>query len=68
MGVEGWYGEQLQLVASLPLGKRPAPQWLRAMESALAYSLGSALAECHSAFPEALMGLGHADQQGTYTI
>ena len=62
MGVEGWYGERLQLVASLPLSKRPAPQWLHALEGALAYSLGSALAECHSALPDALMGISNTDQ------
>ena len=66
MGVEGWDREHLSLVAPLPLNKRAAPQWLHALESALSYSLGSALAECHSTLPESLVGAGNTEQQGMY--
>lgn len=65
MSVEGWYGERLQLVAPLSLGKRPAAQWLQALEGALAYSLGSALADSHSSLPESLLGISNTEQQGT---
>jgi hypothetical protein len=64
MGVDGWCGEHLSLVAPLSLGKRPAPQWLRGLEAALSYSLGSSLAECHSSLPESLAGAGNTEQQG----
>lgn len=64
MGVEGWYGEHLHLVSPLPLSKRPATQWLHALEGALAYSLGSALTECHSSLPDSLMGVTNTEQQG----
>ena len=64
MGVDGWCGEHLSLVAPLPLGKRPAPQWLHGLETALSYSLGSSLAECHSSLPDSLAGAGNTEQQG----
>lgn len=67
MGVEGWYGEHLQLVAPLSLNKRSAPQWLQALERAMAYSLGSALAECHSSLPESLVGVNNIEQQRKIT-
>ena len=64
MGVEGWCDEHLSLVAPLPLGKRPAPQWLHGLEVSLSYSLGSSLAECHSSLPDSLAGAGNTEQQG----
>ena len=68
MGVDGWCGEHLSLVAPLPLGKRPAPQWLHGLETALSYSLGSNLAECHSSLPDSLAGAGNTEQQGIIII
>ena len=68
MSVEGWCGERLQLVVPLSLGKRPAPQWLQALEGALSYSLGSVLAECHSSLPDSLMGVSSTEQQGTKIV
>lgn len=63
MAVEGFYGELLPLIVPLPLGRRPASQWLHAMEGALSYSLACRLTECLVTFPEELMG-NNMEQQG----
>lgn len=66
VAIEGLYGEPLPLAVPLPLGRRPAPQWLRALEGALSYSLASRLTECLTTFPEGLMGI-KPEQQGEST-
>ena len=62
MAIEGLYGEPLPLAVPLPLGRRPAPQWLHALEGALSYSLACRLTECLATFPEELMGTNPGDQ------
>ena len=66
VAVEGFYGELLPLIVPLPLGRRPASQWLHAMEGALSYSLACRLTECLVTFPEELMGTNMEQQGGLY--
>ena len=54
--VVGWQREQLSLSVPLPLGKRPASEWLRALEYAISYSLASGLTETYASLPAHLKG------------
>lgn len=54
--VVGWQREQLSLCVPLPLGKRPASEWLRALEYAISYSLASGLTETYASLPTHLKG------------
>ena len=64
MAVEGFHGELLPLIAPLPLGRRPASQWLHALGGALSYSLACRLTECLVTFPEELMGTNMGKEGG----
>jgi len=64
VAVEGLHGELLPLTAPLPLGRRPASQWLHALEGALSYSLACRLTECLVTFPEELMGTTNMGKEG----
>ncbi len=61
VGVVGGCGEPLPLVVPLPLGNRPAPQWLQALEGAMRYSLSCELTNSLATLPEPLMGI-NADE------
>ena len=66
VAVEGFHGELLPLTAPLPLGRRPASQWLHALEGALSYSLACRLTECLVTFPEELLGTNMGKEGGLY--
>lgn len=57
MLVEGWGGEQLPLSVPLALGRRPAPQWLNALEGAISYSVAVNLTDTLTGLPDALLGM-----------
>lgn len=54
--MEGWCGEQVPLSSPLPLGRRSAPQWLKALEGALSHSVAANLTDCLGSLPDCLMG------------
>ena len=66
VGIEGQYSEYLPLTVPLPLGNRRVPKWLHALESAICYSLASALTECYSTVPDSIMGINTTDQDSEW--
>lgn len=65
--VEGSHEQCLKLVQPLPLGRKPAQQWMRAMEAAVGYSIACQFTECQAAMPGGLFNQG-TEPEGIHTL
>ena len=65
--MEGSHEQCLKLVQPLPLGRKPAQQWMRAMEAAVGYSIACQFTECQAAMPGGLFNQG-TEPEGIHTF